>query len=237
MNQPSKQFLATVFMLLATSLLGWRLFPWANVLWTEPPEPARPRQAPPTPAEAPHEPHIVERLDPQDPEFKDTEVYREHMAQYQFAKRYFQEHKVHSVADIASGTCYGMQILKAVVAVVEGYDREDLCGNYVVNLDKQDWGRKYDAIVSFETIEHLARPEFFLRNAVRSAPLLIVSAPVNEGDANPYHLQHWTTEELQNLLARFYQCEYFHRVGDVYEPEYVGGTDLFAVCKVLPPKN
>ena len=181
----------------------------------------------------PPDAHVVERIDPNDLEHQAqyAETLEEHLAQYQFAVDYSREHNFQSVADIASGTCYGMEMLQQVVPVVHGYDKEDFCGNYVLDLDKQDWNRTYDAIVSFETIEHLANPEFFLANAVRSAPVLLLSAPVNERPGrNHYHLQHWSDEELRELLERYYSCEYFHRVGDRYEPDYVGGIDFFAVC-------
>ena len=223
-RQPDRKFIATLLLLFALPLFAWRTSPWLVALWNEP----EPQALPPMQAVI----AIPERMDLNDPAFRNSEVLREHLAQYQFAKRYAQEHNLQSVADIASGTCYGMDILKEAVPVVDGYDKEDFCGNYVMDLDKEDWNRKYDAIVSFETIEHLANPEFFLENAVRSAPVLLLSAPVNEGPENPHHLQHWSDEELPALLERYYaSCEYFHRVGDVYEPHYIGGFDLFAVCR------
>ena len=171
------------------------------------------------------------RMEPSDPQYWATEVYREHLAQYLFAAEYSQEHGFQSVADIASGTCYGMEILRKTVAQVDGYDKEDFCGNYVLDLDKEDWGRQYDAIISFETIEHLTRPEFFLENAARSAPVLILSTMVNEpAGQNEYHLSHWTTEEFQQLIETRYDCKYLHRNGLVYEPGYRGPYDIFTVC-------
>jgi len=191
--------------------------------------------------EGPPHPGAIERIDPDDPahQFHYGEAVREHLAQYTFAVNYSREHKLQSVADIASGTCYGMKMLRTVVPVVDGYDKLDLCGNYVIDLDKEDWNKPYDAIVSFETVEHLANPEFFLANAARSAPILLLSTPVNTGPGNPFHLQLWTTEQFQDVLERYYVCEYYHRVEQGYEPELVGGSDLFAVCErrsVPPPQ-
>ena len=208
----------TLFLLFALSLLGWRLAPWQEVLWLE--------------RAGTLGPGGIERIDPNDPDHQEYygEVVQEHLAQYALAVNYGREHKLQSVADIASGTCYGMKMLREVVPVVDGYDKEDFCGNYVLDLDKEDWGRQYDAIVSFETIEHLQNPEFFLKNAVRSAPVLLLSTPVNEGPENHFHLQHWTYQELRELLERYYTCQYLHRVGNTYEPDYVEGNDLTAVC-------
>ena len=172
------------------------------------------------------------RMPTSDPQYWATEVYREHLAQYLFAAEYSKKHGIQSVADIASGTCYGMEILRKTVEQVDGYDKEDFCGNYVLDLDNSDWERQYDAIISFETIEHLTRPEFFLENAARSAPVLILSTVVNEpGGENEFHLSHWTTEEFQELLESRYECEYLHRNGLAYEPGYRGPNDLFAVCQ------
>jgi len=130
----------------------------------------------------PSHPGDLERVDPTDraQRFYYGEVIHEHVLQYQFAKKYSQDHNIKSVADIASGTCYGMKILKEVVPVVDGYDKERLCDNYVIDLDKEYWNKQYDAIVSFETVEHLERPDFFLANAARSAPILIISTPVKK---------------------------------------------------------
>ena len=185
------------------------------------------------PSEEPPHPGAIERIDPDDPahQFHYGEAVREHLDQYTFAVNYSREHKLQSVADIASGTCYGMNMLQEVVPVVDGYDKLDLCGNYVIDLDIEDWNRQYDAIVSFETLEHLKNPEFFLANAARSAPILLLSTPVNTGPGNPFHLQLWTTEEFQAVLERYYTCEYYHRVEVGYEPGLVGGSDLFAVCE------
>jgi hypothetical protein len=186
---------------------------------------------------APAHPGAIERIDPDDPahQFHYAEALREHLAQYQFAVNYSKENNIKSVADIASGTCYGMEMLKKVVPLVDGYDREDFCGNYVLDLDKADWNRQYDAIVSFETVEHLERPDFFLENAARSAPILLLSTPVNTGPGNDFHKQLWTTEQFQELLERYYTCEYLHRVEAGYEPGYIGGVDLFAVCMRRSP--
>ncbi|MGH9785354.1 MAG: hypothetical protein ACRD88_14335 [Terriglobia bacterium] len=228
MRRPSNRFLVSMTLLLVLPLtavwtisgLGIQWWDWWDVR-----------------TGAPAHPGAIERIDPDDPahQFHYGEALQEHLAQYQFAVQYSKEHHIQSVADIASGTCYGMKMLKEVVPVVDGYDREDFCGNYVIDLDKADWNRQYDAIVSFETVEHLEKPEFFLVNAARSSPILLLSTPVNTGPGNDFHKQLWTTEQFQELLERYYSCEYYHRVGDRYEPGHIGGVDLFAVCERRNP--
>src|SRR5258708_39001611 len=119
-------------------------------------------------------------------------VEREHLARYEFARR-FCEGKM--VADIACGTGYGSEILRRVAREVHGFDKENLCGNRLIDLEKERWNGNYDAIVSFETIEHLANPDFFLQNSRQTTKVLVVSTPIGEFRGyNPHHKQVWTLE-------------------------------------------
>lgn len=134
-------------------------------------------------------------------------VEREHVARYEFAKQFCTGK---TVADIACGTGYGTAILRQVAASVDGYDKELLCGNRTIDLEKESWGTPYDVIVSFETIEHLANPEFFLGNARRTTQLLVVSSPIGEFRGyNPHHKQVWDLPQFQALLEKHFRCSYF----------------------------
>lgn len=158
----------------------------------------------------------------------------QHLARYNFAKALCVGK---TVADIASGTGYGMKILREVAASVDGYDKEDLGGNFIIDLEKQSWGKHYDVIVSFETIEHLANPEFFLENAQRSADLLVLSTPLNEPKdrklRNPFHKQAWTFPELKALLERFFQCEYCFQYKEAIATRVPVSQVVIAVCKPI----
>jgi SAM-dependent methyltransferase len=137
----------------------------------------------------------------------DDHVEREHLARYRFAARFCAAKRV---ADIACGTGYGTAILGGVAASVDAYDREPLCGNRIIDLEKDAWADRYDVIVSFETIEHLANPEFFLANARRTTNLLIVSTPIGEFKGyNPHHKQVWTLPEFQRFIAPYFRCDYY----------------------------
>lgn len=156
-------------------------------------------------------------------------IERAHLARYNFAKPYCAGQRV---ADIASGTGYGMKILATVAQSVEGYDRESLGQRYVIDLEKQSWSENYDVIVSFETIEHLANPDFFLANAARSAPLLILSTPTGEKPgANPFHKQTWSAGEVKALLEKRYRCEYRCQIDQVIGPDQEPCPTLVAVCQ------
>jgi SAM-dependent methyltransferase len=143
-------------------------------------------------------------------EFNDRAEH-EHLARYRFAQRFCEEKRV---ADIACGTGYGTKILAEVAASVVGYDKEPLCGNRIIDLEKQSWNDKYDVIVSFETLEHLDNPEFFLENALKTADLLVVSSPIGEIlGYNPHHKQVWTFPEFKQLLERRFTCTYYYQKG------------------------
>jgi 2-polyprenyl-3-methyl-5-hydroxy-6-metoxy-1,4-benzoquinol methylase len=171
---------------------------------------------------------VRERVTPG--EFNDH-VEREHIARYQFAKRFCAQKRV---ADIACGTGYGMRILAETASQVDGYDKEALCGNQVLDLEKDSWTKRYDVVVSFETIEHLANPEFFLENARRTAGLLVVSTPIGEFRGyNPHHKQVWTLPQFQGLLHKFFRCEYYYQDGEMIHDQRPG-TIRFAVAVGTP---
>jgi 2-polyprenyl-3-methyl-5-hydroxy-6-metoxy-1,4-benzoquinol methylase len=134
-------------------------------------------------------------------------VEREHLARYQFALRFCE---AKTVADIACGTGYGSDLLRRVAKNVESFDKEDLCGNRLIDLEKDCWSGTYDVIVSYETIEHLVNPEFFLDNARRTTKALIVSTPIGEFRGyNPHHKQVWTFPEFKALVERYFECNYY----------------------------
>ena len=124
------------------------------------------------------------------------------------------------MADIACGTGYGSNILREVAATVEGYDKELLCGNLLVDLEKQSWDKPYDVIVSFETIEHLSHPRFFLENARRTTQLLVVSTPVGEFRGyNPHHKQVWTFPQFRALVETYFHCRYYFQREETIRPD------------------
>ncbi len=143
-------------------------------------------------------------------EFNDH-VEQEHLARYRFAQGLCRGKRV---ADIACGTGYGSEILAETALSVDRFDKELLCGNRAIDLEKEAWDDRYDVIVSFETIEHLANPEFFFENARRTTDLLIVSTPIGEFKGyNPFHKQVWTLAEFKAVVEKYFHCEYFYQDG------------------------
>jgi 2-polyprenyl-3-methyl-5-hydroxy-6-metoxy-1,4-benzoquinol methylase len=160
-------------------------------------------------------------------------VEREHVARYEFAKAFCGGKKV---ADMACGSGYGSELLRQVARAVDSYDKEPLCGNRTLDLDRESWDERYDVIVSLETIEHLERPEFFLANVARTAKLLIVSTPIGEIPGyNPHHKQVWSLEQFRALLERWFDVEFYAQRGvTIQQGAEAGAAFVVAICR---PRN
>ena len=153
-----------------------------------------------------------------------NDIHQQHLARYRFAGSFIQGKRV---IDVACGTGYGSAMLA------------DLGAAHVVGVDvsaesiegaSRTWRRQnvqfqrrdaltidqlepVDVAVSFETIEHLERPEEFLE-AVRRVLLpggqLLVSTPerrkgsIHDKPDNPFHVREWTREEFVELLKRHF---------------------------------
>jgi len=143
---------------------------------------------------------------------KNDRVEREHVARYNFARQFC---KGKRVADIACGTGYGMKILGETATSVDGYDKQCLCGNMIMDLEKESWKKSYDVIVSFETIEHLAYPQLFLENIARTSRLALISSPIGEFRGyNPHHKQVWNLEEFKRLLGEYFDCTFYYQIAE-----------------------
>lgn len=93
----------------------------------------------------------------------------QHLARYRFARDFVRGKRV---ADIACGSGYGTKMPREVAASVDGYDIKNFGFNYVIDLEREVWKPDYDVIVSFETLGHLANPEFFWRTCAQNRTYL-----------------------------------------------------------------
>jgi GT2 family glycosyltransferase/SAM-dependent methyltransferase/glycosyltransferase involved in cell wall biosynthesis len=147
-----------------------------------------------------------------------TMMYAEHMSRYKFAAQFARGKRV---LDVASGSGYGAELLKAAGASdVVGLDYnldalayslrthargkpEFLAGDAQVLPFSS---ASFDLIVSFETLEHVPEPERMLselRRVLRDDGILVVSTP-NRGvylEGNPFHLHEMTYDEFSAALA------------------------------------
>lgn len=153
----------------------------------------------------------------------------EHVARYKFALPYV-ENK--TVLDVACGTGYGIGVLQDRARYVVGVDvsfdaltiakhecgdRSAILSGDGVRLPFADNG--FDAVTSFETLEHLEkRPEFLseMRRVLKPRGVLILSTPnanytlpVDGKPSNPFHIHEYTPEDLLTELKRFFRVSQF----------------------------
>ncbi len=165
-----------------------------------------------------------EFVDPFDGEKNDFLVKAEHLMRYRLAADRIKNGKI--VYDIACANGYGTKILSKVSEKAIGLDktgsflndaRENNSSDNIeyrqADLDKESLSNlpKADYIICFETIEHLEKPEKFLREAfdlLNAGGVLICSVPnrkydpVKEDGApkNEFHKHLFSRADITNML-------------------------------------
>lgn len=140
-------------------------------------------------------------------------VYQHHLARYNFSLMYAR--KKH-VLDASSGSGFGTNILFDVAESIVGVDiskdainyaREKYNGTFeICDLEKDFPDKKFDMVISFETIEHLENPETFLRNVRENSKGFFFSIPIN--DSSQFHKVVYSVEDVKNLIKdNFDNCE------------------------------
>jgi len=155
----------------------------------------------------------------------ETNIYKEHVARYNFASKYIKSKKV---LDIACGSGYGCEILlkKGAKYVIgsdiseetidyakKHYQKKDIefITNDIKKLDFSD--EEFDCIVSFETLEHVKDQEVViteLKRVLKKGGILIISTPNlesrtnDEEDTNRFHEKELTVKEFKKILGKFF---------------------------------
>jgi 2-polyprenyl-3-methyl-5-hydroxy-6-metoxy-1,4-benzoquinol methylase len=151
-----------------------------------------------------------------------------HLGRYETATKYVLGKRV---LDIACGSGYGSQMLRmAGASSVVGVD---ICSQIVeyakkhyqipginficADAEQFECSERFDVIISFETIEHLKNPTYFLKqlsNYLTSNGVLMMSVPLGETrHFDPYHLHAFTHEQIFTLLETtgfcidYYRCD------------------------------
>lgn len=139
-----------------------------------------------------------------------------HLAAYVYARQYAAGRRV---LDAGCGEGYGAASLAEVAAAVVGVDRPEAVRAAAARyrranlefraVDLAALGtlrEKFDLVVSFQVIEHLADPPGFLtalRAAARPGGEVLLTTPnrLMSVSENPYHLREYTAAELRALVA------------------------------------
>jgi SAM-dependent methyltransferase len=146
----------------------------------------------------------------------DQALEAEHLARYRWAAGRLGSSML--VLDIASGVGYGTPILsregnRTVIssdistgALAYGRRTFSAVGVAADGTNLPFGDDTFDAIVSLETIEHVPRPDLFireLRRVLKPSGSLLVSTPNAEetGGGNPHHLKEFSREEFVALVS------------------------------------
>jgi SAM-dependent methyltransferase len=168
--------------------------------------------------------HYTERMVPEEAHAR---TFWEHIGRYRFAKDYVRGKRV---LDIACGEGYGAAALaRAGASSVVGVDLSaEVCehARRKYGLDARPGDaqaiplpdRSVDVVVSFETIEHVERPDTFLRECARvlvPEGTLIVSTPnrpvyTGEAASNPFHRIEFDEREFLGLLGPRFRSVRLH---------------------------
>lgn len=169
----------------------------------------------------------IERINPKTDSSSD--VYKEHIERYLFAKQYVKNKRV---LDIACGNGYGSEVLlsggaKEVCGVdISSLVIDEANKNYVLENLKFKQGSAeriefpdnyFDVVVSFETIEHLNNRENFLREVkrvLRPSGIFIVSTPNRiltscylfyKHPFNEFHKVEYKKKEFLPILNKYFE--------------------------------
>lgn len=147
---------------------------------------------------------------------------QEHLARYRFARERVGPGA--RILDLACGTGYGTRLLAATGADISlealRYARKRFPASYVAaDALRLPFGRVFDAVVSFETLEHVRDAGRFLeevRRVLRPGGQLILSTPNRElwSPRSPrpcqrHHVREFNPREFRALLKAFQGVEYF----------------------------
>jgi SAM-dependent methyltransferase len=138
---------------------------------------------------------------------------QEHLARYRFAK----ERSRGRILDVACGTGYGTAMLGAVGVDLSlealRYARRHPARYVAADAARLPFGRVFDTVVSFETIEHVVDPGRFVAECarvLRPGGSLLVSTPNRElwsprspAPVQRHHVKEFTKKEFLAILKPF----------------------------------
>lgn len=152
-----------------------------------------------------------------------------HFERYRFAAEKLSRFRVENVLDIACGSGYGSWIIAGKGIEVLGMDIETEVIEYgnrtykndfveykagdAANIELED--KVFDAVVSFETIEHIDNPAKAIeecRRVLKDGGYYIFSIPINHPDT-VYHKKIYSVDDAKSLIESFEwkEIKYFYQ--------------------------
>jgi len=108
-------------------------------------------------------------------------------------------------------------------------------------------GNKHDCVISFQVLEHVTRPDEFIRDSLvclKKNGYLIVSIPNNNGvggllpniplDLPPHHATHWSKDTLINLGQQF-DLEIVNIFEERVAPQHKIAAKKYRILQALAP--
>ncbi len=175
----------------------------------------------------------------------EPDLFNEHLARYLFVRQFVSGREV---LDLGCGSGYGSSLIAGDASRVVGldvspeavqYSRENFSAPnlYYLVSDAAQTGlasSRFDVVVCFEVIEHLARQENLVEEACRLLKpdgMLVVSTPnrvfyTEERQlVNPYHTREFDFQEFRSFLGSYFpQVEVFYQ--NHISSIFVGGARL-----------
>lgn len=177
---------------------------------------------------------------------KHAPTFEDDIHRYAFAQRFCWKK---DVLDAAAKEGFGSQVISWVAKSVTLADIDHVAikravknGGYacpaeffVMDFDKELPDKMFDTIVSFETIEHVSDPEFFVRNMaehLKEGGYLVFSVP--HLIANRLHKTLFDEEKIRALISKYFTLLELHHQDKRYltnRPSYANVLSYVGVAQ------
>lgn len=165
-----------------------------------------------------------------------------HYERYKFATEYLKPGKI---LDIACGVGYGSHFLvdrcydkidevvavdisEDAIAFAKKHYPDPKISFWVADALQFDNSRKFNTIISLETIEHLADPSWFVKNITQMlvpGGILVMSAPITPStDGNPFHLHNFSA----NSFRKLFKSNMFREIASLNQVQSFTRSEIFS---------
>lgn len=181
----------------------------------------------------------------------DAAAYERHFQRYRFFLKHIKPSD--RILDIACGSGYGSEILSSKAKFVYGIDADAETVKYAkrnharpnIHFAVSPIGtfvpqKRFDKIISIETIEHLSDPERFLAGAkkwLKPGGVLWLSCPLSDESRqhieNPFHISQISRVKLRNIMNRHFTKVKFYNFSQdkIFSVDSLNNPTAYIVAK------